>query len=44
MDCIASSQTVVRTCGERALIQRCQEHKRHNVVERLPRDMRARVS
>jgi transposase-like protein len=40
----ALRKAIVQTFGERALIQRCQEHKRRNVIEHLPRDMHAGVN
>ena len=39
----ALRKAIVQTFGERALIQRCQEHKRRNVIEHLPQDMHASV-
>ena len=39
----ALRKAVVQTFGATALIQRCQEHKRRNVLEHLPEDMRASV-
>jgi transposase-like protein len=40
----ALRKAVQQTFGERALIQRCQEHKRRNVLEHLPRDKHAGVN
>ncbi len=40
----ALRKAIVQTFGERALIQRCQEHKRRNVLEHLPKDMHAGVN
>jgi transposase-like protein len=40
----ALRKAIVQTFGQRALIQRCQEHKRRNVIEHLPRDMHASVN
>jgi transposase-like protein len=40
----ALRKAIVQIFGARALIQRCQEHKRRNVIEHLPRDMHASVS
>ena len=40
----ALRKAIVQTFGERALIQRCQEHKRRNVIEHLPKDMHVSVS
>ena len=40
----ALRKAIVQTFGERALIQRCQEHKRRNVLEHLPRDKHASVN
>ncbi len=40
----ALRKAIVRTFGRCALIQRCQEHKRRNVIEHLPRDMHASVN
>jgi len=39
----ALRKAIVECFGERALIQRCQEHKRRNVIEHLPKDMHASV-
>lgn len=39
----ALRKAIVQTFGERALIQRCQEHKRRNVLEHLPEDAHASV-
>jgi transposase-like protein len=39
----ALRKAIVRTFGERALIQRCQEHKRRNAIEHLPKEMHASV-
>jgi len=38
------SRAIVQTFGDRALIQRCQEHKRRNVLEHLPKDKHAGVN
>jgi transposase-like protein len=40
----ALRRAIVQTFGERAVIQRCQEHKRRNVIEHLPKDMHASVN
>lgn len=37
----ALRKAIVETFGARALIQRCQEHKRRNVIDHLPEDMHA---
>ncbi|MFN9012711.1 MAG: transposase [Betaproteobacteria bacterium] len=39
----ALRQAIVQTFGATAMIQRCQEHKRRNVIEHLPEDMHASV-
>jgi transposase-like protein len=39
----ALRKAIVQTFGQRALIQRCQEHKRRNVLEHLPEDAHAGV-
>jgi transposase-like protein len=39
----ALRKAIVQTFGTSALIQRCQEHKRRNVLEHLPADMHAGV-
>jgi transposase-like protein len=39
----ALRKAIVQTFGSTALIQRCQEHKRRNVLEHLPEDMHASV-
>ena len=39
----ALRKAIVQTFGATALIQRCQEHKRRNVLEHLPEDMQASV-
>jgi transposase-like protein len=39
----ALRKAIVQTFGRRALIQRCQEHKRRNVLEHLPEDAHASV-
>lgn len=39
----ALRKAIVQTFGATALIQRCQEHKRRNVLEHLPEDMHASV-
>jgi transposase-like protein len=39
----ALRKAIVQTFGARALIQRCQEHKRRNVIEHLPKDMQTSV-
>jgi transposase-like protein len=39
----ALRKAIVQTFGRCALIQRCQEHKRRNVLEHLPEDMHASV-
>jgi transposase-like protein len=40
----ALRKAIVQLFGRCALIQRCQEHKRRNVIEHLPRDMHASVN
>lgn len=40
----ALRKAVVQIFGAKALIQRCQEHKRRNVIEHLPQDMHAGVN
>lgn len=40
----ALRKAIVETFGEFALIQRCQEHKRRNVIEHLPDQMHASVN
>ena len=39
----ALRKAIVQTFGQTALVQRCQEHKRRNVVEHLSQDMHAGV-
>jgi transposase-like protein len=39
----ALRKAIVQTFGACALLQRCQEHKRRNVLEHLPEDMHASV-
>jgi transposase-like protein len=39
----ALRKAIVECFGAAALIQRCQEHKRRNVIEHLPRDLHASV-
>ena len=39
----ALRKAIVQTFGARALIQRCQEHERRNVLEHLPEDAHASV-
>jgi putative transposase len=39
----ALRKAIVQTFGTTALIQRCQEHKRRNVLEHLPEDMHTSV-
>ncbi len=39
----ALRKAIVQTFGACALIQRCQEHKRRNVLEHLPKEMHASV-
>jgi transposase-like protein len=39
----ALRKAIVQTFGRCALVQRCQEHKRRNVLEHLPEDMHASV-
>ena len=39
----ALRKAIVQTFGTTAMIQRCQEHKRRNVLEHLPEDMHASV-
>jgi len=40
----ALRKAIVETFGGRALVQRCQEHKRRNVIDHLPEDMHASVN
>jgi len=40
----ALRKAIVQTFGARALVQRCQEHKRRNVIEHLPKQMHASVN
>ncbi|MBU6261331.1 MAG: IS256 family transposase [Burkholderiales bacterium] len=40
----ALRKAIVECFGSTALIQRCQEHKRRNVIEHLPREMHASVN
>lgn len=40
----ALRKAIVETFGALALIQRCQEHKRRNVIEHLPEEMHASVN
>ena len=40
----ALRKAIVQTFGERTLVQRCQEHKRRNIIEHLPREMHAGVN
>jgi transposase-like protein len=40
----ALRRAITQTFGTTALVQRCQEHKRRNVLEHLPDDMHASVS
>ena len=40
----ALRKAIVETFGVTALVQRCQEHKRRNVLEHLPEDMHASVN
>lgn len=40
----ALRKAIAETFGARALIQRCQEHKRRNVIDHLPEDMHASVN
>jgi transposase-like protein len=40
----ALRKAIVQTFGAPALIQRCQEHKRRNVIEHLPKEMHASVN
>lgn len=40
----ALRKAVVETFGATALVQRCQEHKRRNVLEHLPEEMHASVN
>ena len=40
----ALRKAIVQTFGQAALIHRCQEHKRRNVIEHLPKDMHASVN
>ncbi|MBN4659041.1 transposase, partial [Escherichia coli] len=39
----ALRKAIVETFGATALIQRCQEHKRRNVIEHLPEELHASV-
>jgi putative transposase len=39
----ALRKAIVDCFGDHALVQRCQEHKRRNVIEHLPREMHASV-
>ena len=39
----ALRKAIVETFGARALVQRCQEHKRRNVIEHLPDELHASV-
>ena len=39
----ALRKAIVETFGTTALVQRCQEHKRRNVIEHLPEEMHASV-
>jgi transposase-like protein len=39
----ALRKAITQTFGSLAIVQRCQEHKRRNVVEHLPEDMHASV-
>lgn len=39
----ALRKAIVECFGARALIQRCQEHKRRNIIEHLPQEMQASV-
>lgn len=39
----ALRKAIVETFGATALVQRCQEHKRRNVIEHLPEEMHASV-
>lgn len=40
----ALRKAIVETFGALALIQRCQEHKRRNVIEHLPEDMHVSIN
>ena len=40
----ALRKAIVECFGARALIQRCQEHKRRNVIDHLPRELHASVN
>lgn len=40
----ALRKAIVETFGDCALVQRCQEHKRRNVIDHLPEDMHASVN
>jgi transposase-like protein len=40
----ALRKAIVQIFGQAALIQRCQEHKRRNVIEHLPKDLHASVN
>jgi putative transposase len=39
----ALRKAIVATFGAKALVQRCQEHKRRNVIEHLPQDKHASI-
>lgn len=39
----ALRQAIVETFGASALVQRCQAHKRRNVIEHLPEELHASV-
>jgi len=39
----ALRKAIVQTFGAKALVQRCQEHKRRNVLEHLPKELHASV-
>lgn len=40
----ALRKAIVQTFGTTALIHRCQEHKRRNIIDHLPKDMHASVN
>ena len=40
----ALRKAIVECFGATALIQRCQEHKRRNVIEHLPQELHASVN
>jgi putative transposase len=40
----ALRKAIIECSGALALIQRCQEHKRRNVIEHLPQELHASIS